>query len=376
MTLPLNDQNSERSYSFVSTYFPASFSLAIANLLLGSLLIDSAEAQLSTGWKAHDLERKRPTVVTPGQSNLPVAPPSDALVLFNGMNLDEWRSENNSPAKWVIKDSVMESVPGSGYIFTAKSFGDVQLHVEWAAPAKVEGNGQGRGNSGVFLQGLFEVQVLDSFENNTYADGQAGSVYGQYPPLVNVCRKPGEWQAYDIVYRRPSFQEDGTLLQAAKLTVFHNGVLIQDNVRPLGPTSWLQHHPYSRVDEKRPLSFQDHGNPVQYRNIWLRELPPEAIVQPETPYDPVVINLPAEQHAKVVGKYVRDAGGIWEILSKDGKLYLSLSGVPLEMVPHSLEEFGLKYTAGKLTLTYDAAGNASALSFFMGGDTMLASRAP
>lgn len=348
----------------------------ILALILGSPFLRQSDAQLPTGWKAHDLDRVPPQVVTPGPSNFPLAAPSDAIVLFDGTSLDLWRSENNSPAKWIIQDGVMESVPGSGYIFTAKSFGDVQLHVEWAAPVKVEGNGQGRGNSGVFLQGLFEVQVLDSFENTTYADGQAGSIYGQFPPLVNASRKPGEWQAYDIVFRKPTFGDDGKLLNPARMTVLHNGVLIQDGVRPLGPTSWLQHHPYTKGEELRPLSFQDHGNPVRYRNIWLRELAADSIQAPEKPYDPVIVEIPADQQAKIVGKFVRDSGGIWEIVSKAGKLYLSLSGVPLELVPHSQEEFGLKYTAGKLTLNYDSTGNASAIQFFMGGETMHASRAP
>ena len=344
--------------------------------VFGILLPGYCAAQLPTGWKAHDIERDRPKMITPGESNLPHAAPSDAIVLFDGTNLERWRSENNSPAKWIVQDGVMESVPGSGYIFTEQSFGDIQLHVEWASPAKVEGKGQGRGNSGVFLQGLFEVQVLDSFENATYADGQAGSIYGQYPPLVNASRKPGEWQAYDIVYRAAAFGEEGKLLQPARITVFHNGVLVQDAVRPLGPTSWLQHHPYTKVEQRRPLSFQDHGNPVRYRNIWLRELPPESIQAPEKPYDPVVVELSSEQHAKIVGKFVRDSGGVWEIMIKEGKLYLSLSGVPLEMVAQSPEEFGLRYTAGKLTLNYDASGIASTIQFFMGGETMHASRAP
>lgn len=344
--------------------------------LLGSLFGKPAFSQLPTGWKAHDVDRARPEVVTPGVSNLPLAAPSDAIVLFDGSNLDQWRSNDNTAAKWIIQDGVMESVPGSGYIFSAQSFGDIQLHVEWAAPAKVEGNGQGRGNSGVFLQGLFEVQVLDSFENITYADGQAGAIYGQFPPLVNASRKPGEWQSYDIVYRKPIFESDGKLQSPARLTVLHNGVLIQDHVRPLGPTSWLQHHPYVPGAERRPLSFQDHGNPVRYRNIWLRELPTETIQQPEKPYDPLVVELTPEQQTKIVGKFVRDSGGIWEIMSKEGKLYLSVSGIPLQMVPHSPEEFGLKYTAGKLTLNYDPAGNASTIQFNMGGETMQASRAP
>jgi hypothetical protein len=337
------------------------------------LSLSNAIGQLPTGWKAHDWERERPQVITPGPSNLPLAFPSDAVVLFNGKNLDEWRSADGGPAKWIVKDEVMESVPGSGYIFSAKSFGDVQLHVEWSAPEKVQGKSQGRGNSGVFLQGLFEVQVLDSFDNKTYADGQAGAVYGQYPPLVNASRKPGEWQAYDIIFRKPTYQ-DGKLVNQARITVLHNGVLIQDNVRPLGPTSWLQHKPYEVSAEKLPLSFQDHGNPVRYRNVWLRELPPETVVQPEKPYDPVIVALTPEQQAKIVGKYMRGAGGLWEITQRDGKLFFSVSGTPLELVAHSTDEFGLKYTAGKLTLKYDASGIPSDLQFYMGGETSNATR--
>jgi hypothetical protein len=333
-----------------------------------------ANAQIATGWKAHDWNRKRPDVVTPGASNLPLAAPSDAVVLFDGTSLDEWRAADGGAAKWIIKDGVMESVPGSGYIFSAKSFGDVQLHVEWASPAKVEGKSQGRGNSGVFLQGLFEVQVLDSFDNLTYADGQAGAVYGQYPPLVNVSRMPGEWQSYDIVFRRPLFEDDGKLKQPARLTVLHNGVLIQDNVRPVGPTSWIQHYEYRKGDDRRPLSFQDHGNPVRYRNVWLRELPAEAVALPEKPYDPVVAKLSDEQISKIVGMYKQRSGGVWEISTKEGKLYFHLAGAKREMIPHSTEEFELKYTAAKLTLTYGASGIPTNLKFEMGGDTNIATR--
>lgn len=347
--------------------------LAMVLLLGNAVGLQEALGQLPTGWKAHDWDRERPPVITPGPSSSPLAAPSDAVILFNGKNLDEWRSADGSPAKWIVKDEVMESVPGSGYIFSAKAFGDVQLHVEWSAPARVQGKSQGRGNSGVFLQGLFEVQVLDSYDNKTYADGQAGSVYGQYPPLVNASRKPGEWQSYDIIFRRPSYQE-GKLVQPARLTVLHNGVLVQDNVRPLGPTSWLQHKPYEVSPEKLPLSFQDHGNPVRYRNVWLRELPPETIIQPERPYDPVIVSLTAEQQAKIVGKYERAGGGLWEITQRDGKLFFSVSGTPLELIAHSTEEFGLRYTAGKLSLKYDDSGTPSELQFYMGGDTSKGTR--
>ena len=344
-----------------------SSAICIGTMFAYGIWLPFACGQLSTGWKAHDWDRERPAVVAPGPTNLPLSAPSDAVILFNGKNLDEWRSADGGTAKWIVKDDVMESVPGSGYIFSAKSFGDVQLHVEWAAPEKVQGKSQGRGNSGVFLQGLFEVQVLDSFDNKTYADGQAGAVYGQYPPLVNASRKPGEWQSYDIIFRRP-FYQDGKLTQPARLTVLHNSVLVQDNVRALGPTSWLQHKPYEASQEKLPLSFQDHGNPVRYRNVWLRELPSEDIAQPEKPYDPVIVALTSDQQAKIVGKYIRGDGGLWEITQRDGKLFFSITGTPLELIAHSSEEFGLKYTAGKLTLKYDATGIPTELQFNMGGD--------
>ncbi len=339
------------------------------------LAVSPIQAQLSTGWKQHDWERARPAIVTPGASNLPLAHPSDAVVLFDGKSLAKWRAADGGPAKWVIKEDVMESVPGSGYIYTVDAFGDVQLHVEWASPVKVEGKSQGRGNSGVFLQGLFEVQVLDSFENITYADGQAGSIYGQYPPLVNASRKPGEWQSYDIIFRRPHYEEDGKLKQPARMTVLHNGVLVQDGVRPLGPTSWLQHHPYQKSNEKLPLSFQDHGNPVRYRNVWLRELPPETISQPSTPYDPIVVELTKEQEDKIIGKYTRPGGGVWEISTKDGQLFFNVTATPLLMIPHSKSEFGLKYTAGTIKIQYDGDGHPTDLTFQMGGDTTKGTRA-
>jgi hypothetical protein len=156
-------------------------------------------------------------------------------------------------------------VPESGYIFSAGKFGDVQLHVEWATPVPASGRGQGRGNSGIFLMGLFEVQVLDSHENETYADGQAGAIYGQHPPRANACLPPGEWQSYDIVFRRPHFHEDGSVARPARITVLHNGILVQDNVTIWGPTTWLQHRAYERQPDKLPISLQDHGNPVRFR---------------------------------------------------------------------------------------------------------------
>jgi hypothetical protein len=180
---------------------------------------------------------------------------------------------DGSPTKWVIKDGAMECVPGSGYARTRQCFGDCQLHIEWATPAPAHGGGQGRGNSGVFFGfDRYEVQVLDSFESRSYADGTAAAVYGQYPPLVNASRPAGQWQSYDIVWTAPRFDAEGRLLAKAYLTVFHNGVLVQNHVELTGPTSWLERAPYKAHPEKLPISLQDHGNPVRYRNIWVREL--------------------------------------------------------------------------------------------------------
>src|SRR6185295_9862100 len=214
-----------------------------AFLLCGSLLLlvaTSSPAQSPARWKAHDMSRPRPVVVPPPKQALPVPAPPDALILFDGASLAEWRSADGGPAKWVIKEGAIESVPGSGYLYSARAFGDVQLHVEWAAPVPAKGESQGRGNSGVFLMGLYEVQVLDSYQNDTYPDGQAAAIYGQYPPLVNACRPPGEWQTYDIVFRRPRFRPDGSLVSPARVTVIQNGILVQDGVEPWGPTAWLQ----------------------------------------------------------------------------------------------------------------------------------------
>lgn len=323
--------------------------------------------QLSTGWKQHDMKRPLPPIVEPGESKLPVPPPSDAIILFDGKSLDAWRSGDGGPAKWRVRDGAMEPVDGGGYAYSAQGFDDCQLHIEWAAPVPPKGKSQNRGNSGVFLQSQFEVQVLDSFDNVTYADGQAGSIYGQYPPLANVSRKPGEWQSYDILFRAPQYKEDGTLLEPARMTVMHNGVFVQDSVKPLGPTSWMQHHPYTKRTGKIPIGLQDHGNPVRFRNIWVRELPGQAIEQPKESYDPVVVKLSEPQINGLIGKYHREGGGTYEVLLKEGKLFFTLGGPLMEMIPHSATEFGLRYTAGLLEFKADEAGKAQSLRFEMGG---------
>ena len=219
----------------------------------------------------------QPPVVTPGPppaSGVITPAPSDAIVLFDGTSLDNWTATDGSPTKWILKGGAMQPTKDSGYIQSKEEFGSCQLHVEFATPAKPEGDGQGRGNSGVFLMGQYEVQVLDCYNNTTYPDGQCGALYGRQKPLVNVCRKPGEWQSYDIIFHRPVFKGD-TVVKRATFTVLHNGVLIHDNVQLSGGTGWEggdSISEYKPHGDKGPLQFQDHGNPVSFRNVWIRPL--------------------------------------------------------------------------------------------------------
>lgn len=250
---------------------PLPFSAALSLILFVRLA-----AAPDPAWLGHDRDRPLPTVVQPGTASTqeqPGVPPSDAVVLFDGKNLSPWVAMDGSPTKWVVKDGALECVPGSGFVRTLQSFGDCQLHIEWAAPTPVQGASQGRGNSGVFF-GLnrYEIQVLDSYENKTYADGSAASIYGQYPPLVNATRPPGQWQTYDIIWTSPRFDAEGKLLSPARMTAFHNGVLVQNNVELTGPDPWIGRPPYKAHPERLPIAMQDHGNPVRYRNIWVREL--------------------------------------------------------------------------------------------------------
>jgi 3-keto-disaccharide hydrolase len=252
-------------------------SLALTALVAMTLvdpLGNVAAGQRPTDWPIHSTTRPQPPIVDPGPA-LPSAPvPSDAIVLFDGRSLDAWQHADSAgrPARWKIENGYMEVAAGTGNIATKRGFGDVQLHVEWATPTEVKGEGQERGNSGVFLMGRYELQVLDTYRNTTYPDGQAGAVYGQFPPLVNASRPPGQWQTYDIIFRRPRFDAAGTLLSPARMTVLHNGVLVQDNVVLTGPTGHRERPPYAAHPDRLPLMLQDHGNPVRYRNIWLREV--------------------------------------------------------------------------------------------------------
>jgi hypothetical protein len=228
----------------------------LAAVLLGVWSIVAEEYLSGKVWP-------EPKVIQPGENG---GPPSDAIVLFDGKSLSQFQGGE----KWLIKDGVA-TIRGGG-IVSKQSFGDCQLHVEWASPEKVSGAGQGRGNSGIYLMGRYEVQILDSFDNRTYPDGSAGAIYKQSPPLVNASRKPGQWQSFDIIFTAPRFDSAGKLERPATATVLHNGVLVQNHFVLPGGTYWDQPPHYTAHPPKQPLHIQDHGNPVRFRNIWIREL--------------------------------------------------------------------------------------------------------
>jgi hypothetical protein len=240
--------------------------------IAGSIVLAGALWAAQDQWPVHDLNRPMPPVVAPGPAGSPVPPPADAVVLFDGKSLASWTDAKGKPVKWKVENGYMEVVPKTGGIRTSRGFGDCQLHVEWMAPSPAKGTSQDRGNSGVFLMDLYEVQVLDCYGNTTYADGMTAAIYGQFPPAVNACRPPGEWQTYDIVFHRPRFEADGKLLAPARMTVFHNGILVHECAVLTGPTAHKARPPYKMHADQLPISLQDHDHPVRYRNIWLREL--------------------------------------------------------------------------------------------------------
>jgi len=259
--------------------------LMFISLWVFTCLLSFGQAQQATtpASKFPELEKMKPgmteiwepevKIVQPGTTNSDA--PSDAIVLFNGTDVSaEWSDMKGNPSKWIVKDGELISVRGAGYIKSKRTFTNFQLHIEWKTPSDVSGESQGRGNSGVFLQELYEVQVLDSYNNRTYRNGQAGSMYKQYPPLVNVCKKPGEWQTYDIIYTAPTFGNDSTVyVTPPRVTVIHNGVVIQNNAVLRGPTEYIGIPEYFiRKHGPGSIALQDHGNPVAYRNIWIREM--------------------------------------------------------------------------------------------------------
>jgi hypothetical protein len=233
-----------------------------------------------TKWHLHDPDRPQPPVVTPGSTfSQGASAPSDAEVLFDGKDLAQWQNNRGQDATWRVVDGYVETAPRGGGIRTRGKWADFQLHVEWAAPNPPRGTGQGRGNSGVLINGLYEVQVLDSYQALTYPDGQAGAIYGQSPPLVNASKPPGEWQTYDIIFESPRWNEQGELLKKASITVLHNGIVVQNHYELTGCTDGIGGVPWKSLGnyERRHslevfVELQDHNNPVRYRNIWIRKL--------------------------------------------------------------------------------------------------------
>ena len=254
-------------------------SLAFVALVAGTIAVGAQQPapvgytdtpmQPNGKWHIHDPARPQPKVVAPAAT--PGAPPADAIVLIGAKDdLSAWQQRGGAPATWKIANGVAET--GRGIIETKQEFTDFQLHVEFATPSTVKGDSQDRGNSGVFLLGAFEVQVLDSYQNRTYADGSAAALYGQFPPLVNASRPPGEWQTYDIVFTAPRMTGAGPVEKPAIVTVLHNGIVVHNATAFWGPTAHRQINPYTPALVKGPIALQDHGNPVRYRNVWIRPL--------------------------------------------------------------------------------------------------------
>ncbi len=320
-------------------------------------------------WKVHDMSRPKPVVVTPADLPLPVPPPANAVVLFKGGDLSQWKGSGGAEAKWKMADDYVEVTPGTGGIETKENFGDVFLHVEWASPDEPNRTGQDRGNSGIFFMGRYELQVLDSYQADTYADGQAGALYGQTPPRFNACKPRGQWNSYDISFRRPRFSKDGKLQSPARITVIHNGILIQDNEVYWGPTSWLKFYPYVAHADKLPLGLQEHNCRVRYRNIWAIPLP--EIMDAPADYNqakPVAISSSALD--KFIGTYDRsNTHAPIVVIKKDNKLFADFyyrKGF-LELVPTGETGFAMKDTDG--TLNFETKdGKVTGAVFSLGDD--------
>lgn len=345
-----------------------------------SAMAGEATAQQPSGWKQHEVNRPQPPVVTPPPQSLPAPPPADAVVLFDGRDLSAWRSSRGGgPAEWTVANGHFVVAPGKGPIRTREAFGDVQLHVEWASPNPPTGTSQGRGNSGVFLMGRYEIQVLDNYQAQTYPDGQAGAIYGQYPPLANASRAPGEWQAYDIYFRRPRFDANGKLLERARVTVVHNGVVVQNNEEILGQTTYMQYSPYQAHLPEEPLELQDHGDLVRFRNIWVRRLPERPA--PPAGYMPRSVQMTTAQMDRYVGSYMRGqqttGNPLVRITRRGSQLYADIGTYsPQLLTPVSPTEFALAHTGGRLVFELDAQGRPTTVTFEMGGGRNTGRRVP
>lgn len=321
-----------------------------------------------SGWRQHDMARPRPAVVEPAGWSVGVPAPADAVVLFDGRDLAAWESASGGPAEWSVADGAFVVTPGKGAIRTRESFGDAQIHLEWASPAPPRGRGQDRGNSGLFLMGAFELQILDTYKAETYADGMAGAIYGQYPPLFNATRPPGEWQAYDVAFRAPRFDPSGALVEPARITAFLNGVLVQDNEPPVGGTSWLEAVAYQPGATTGPIELQDHGHPVRFRNIWVRKLPERVPATEAERGEPKIVAVPAADLDALSGAYGQADGVRLQITRQDDHLLLKLPfrATPLRIVPVAPLHFVLPYTDGDVTFEKDDAGKPTLVKLRIG----------
>jgi hypothetical protein len=357
-------------------------SIAAVGLVAALVAGEARKLAAPTRWLQHDITRPKPPVVLPAAPTPPTPAPRDAIVLFDGTNLDQWEGSEGGAAGWKVADGVMEVAPGTGAIQTKAKFGDVQLHVEWASPNPPVGTGQDRGNSGIFLMGMFEVQVIDSYRADTYADGQAGGLYGQYPPLANASRPPGEWQTYDIAFRRPRFGNDGSLIEPARFTVIHNGILIQNNEELWGGTNWLEPAPYDPHLDRGPIELQDHGHKVRFRNIWLRELAERPAPPSDYLADRKGVSLAAEALDALTGSYAmghKKNSRPVVITREDDHLLFKMASRPraIVMQPVSATEFVLPHADARFTFERDAAGKVTGIRLRVGdGEQVLEKLAP
>ncbi|AHG92063.1 protein of unknown function DUF1080 [Gemmatirosa kalamazoonensis] len=353
---------------------------AIAALLLSSAA-DAQQPAYPSAWRQHELNRPHAKPVTPAST--PGAPPSDATVLFDGRDLSAFvggRGDSTVAPRWKVENGYVEVVPRTGSIRTKEAFGDVQLHAEWAEPDPPQLTGQNRGNSGMILMGQYEVQVLDSYgRTDTYADGTVGAIYGQYPPLANASRPPGQWQTYDIYFRRPRFRADGTLQEPARVTVVQNGVLVQNNEIITGPTSPIPPSGYVQHADELPLTIQDHGQAIRFRNIWVRRIEPRP--EPPAGYVPNAVALSAALLNGTAGEFYREraanapapanaanrpASPTYTIIVKGSEIWVSTGGFggstpAVRAIPTAPDRLWLTVRTGELVLTRDAQGRVTSV---------------